>query len=55
MWKYFYSKGTHTWIDILDDLTDNYNHSKHRTIMMKPAAVNKSNKDQVWITLYGYI
>ncbi len=55
MWKYFYSKGPHTWIDVLDDLTDNYNHSKHRTIMMKPADVNKSNKDQVWITLYGYI
>ncbi len=54
MWKYFYSKGTHTWIDILDDLTDNYNHSKHRTIMMKPADVNKSNEDRVWITLYGY-
>ena len=55
MWKYFYSKGTHTWIDILNDLTDNYNHSKHRTIMMKPADVNQSNKDQVWVTLYGYI
>ncbi len=55
MWKYLYSKGTHTWIDVLDDLTDNYNHSKHRTIMMKPADVNKSNKDQVWITLYGHI
>ena len=39
MWKYFYSTGTHTWIDVLDDLTDNYNHSKHRTIMMKPADV----------------
>ena len=55
MWKYFYSKGTYTWVDILDDLTDNYNHSKHRTIMMKPADVNKSNKHQVWITLYGYV
>ena len=42
MWKYFYSKETHTWIDVL-------------TIMMKPADVNKSNRDQVWITLYGYI
>ena len=55
MWKYFYSKGTYTWVDILDNLTDNYNHSKHRTIMMKPADVNKSNKDKVWITLYGYV
>ncbi len=55
MWKYFYSKGTHAWIDVLDDLTDNYNHSKHRTIMMRPADVNQSNKDQVWVTLYGYV
>ena len=55
MWKYFYSEGTHKWIDVLDDLTRNYNHTKHRTIMMKPADVNKSNKDQVWVTLYGYV
>ncbi len=50
MWKYFYSKGTHKWIDVLDDLTRNYNHTKHRTIMMKPADVNKSNQDKVWVT-----
>ncbi len=55
MWKCFYSKGTHKWIDTLDDLTSNYNHTKHRTIMMRPADVNKSNKDQVWVTLYGHI
>ncbi len=55
MWKYFYSKGTYKWMDVLDDLTRNYNHTKHRTIMMKPADINRSNKDQVWRTLYGYI
>ncbi len=55
MWNYFYSKGIHKWIDVLDDLTHNYNHTKHMTIMMKPVDVNKSNKDQVWITLYGYV
>ena len=55
MWKYFYSKGTYKWIDVLDDLTRNYNHTKHRTIMMKPADVNRSNEDQVWITLYGHV
>ena len=54
MCKYFYSKGTYKWIDILDELTNNYNHTKHSSILMKPADVNKSNKDQVWITLYGY-
>ncbi len=55
MWKYFYNKGTYKWIDVLGDLTRNYNHTKHRTIMMKPADMNRSNKNQVWITLYGYV
>ena len=54
MWKYFYSKGTYNWIDILDKLVNNYNHNKHSSILMKPADVNFSNQNQVWITLYGY-
>ena len=54
MWKYFYSKGTYNWIDILSKLVNNYNQTKHSSILMRPADVNKSNKDQVWITLYGY-
>ena len=54
MWKYFYRKGTYNWVDILDELTNNYNHTKHSSILMRPADVSKSNKDQVWITLYGY-
>ena len=40
---------------MLEDLTRNYNHTKHRTIMIKPTDVNRSNKNQVWITLYGHI
>ena len=54
MWKYFYNKKTYNWIYILSKLVDNYNHTKPSSILMKPADVNKSNKDQVWITLYGY-
>ncbi|CAB4035869.1 Hypothetical predicted protein, partial [Paramuricea clavata] len=46
MWKYFYSKGTYNWVDALDELTNNYNHTKHSSILMRPADVNKSNKDQ---------
>ena len=30
MWKYFYSKGTYNWIDILDGLTNNYNNETCR-------------------------
>ena len=53
MWKYFYSKGTNNWVDVLDDLVINYNNTKHSSILMKPADVNKTNKDQVWTTLFG--
>ena len=55
MWKYFYSKGTYKWIDILDELVYNYNNTKHSVILMKPKDVNKKNEDEVWTTLYGHI
>ena len=53
MWKYFYSKGTYDWVDVLDELTDNYNNTKHSSILMKPADVNNTNENLVWVTLYG--
>ena len=53
MWKYFYSKGTNNCVDVLEDLATNYNNTKHSSILMKPADVNKTNKDQVWTTLFG--
>ena len=53
MWKYFYSKGTYAWIDVLDELVENYNNTKHSSTLMKPADVNKSNNDALWVTLYG--
>ena len=54
MWKYFYSKGTYDWVDVLDDLVTNYNNTRHSSILMKPTDVNKTNEDQVWVTLYGH-
>ena len=53
MWKYFYSKGTYTWLIYLMILRIII--ITPSTEPMKPADVNKSNKDQVWITLYGYV
>ena len=55
MWKYFYSKGTYKWIDVLDQLLYKHNNTKHSTILMKPKDVNKKNEDQVWTTLYGHL
>ena len=54
MWKYFYAKGTYKWIDVLDQLVDNYNNIKHSTILMKPKEVNKKNEAEVWTTLFGH-
>ena len=53
MWKYFYSKRTYNWVDVLDKLVENYSDTKHGTIHMKPKDVNKTNENKVWITLYG--
>ena len=53
MWKYFYARGTYNWVDALDGLTENYNNTKHRSILMKPKDVNKINKNLVWVTLYS--
>ncbi|CAB3977330.1 integrase core domain-containing [Paramuricea clavata] len=58
MWKYFTESGftekEKKWIDVLPNLVNSYNHSKHRTIGMKPAYVNEENKDEVWTRIYGY-
>ncbi|CAB3980447.1 uncharacterized transposon-derived [Paramuricea clavata] len=58
MWKYFTEQGftekSMRWIDVLDNFIASYNHSKHRTIGMKPADVNETSKDKVWTKLYGY-
>ncbi|CAB4008997.1 integrase core domain-containing [Paramuricea clavata] len=58
MWKYFteqqFTTKSKKWIDVLHNFVASYNHSKHRTIDMKPADVNETNKDKVWTKLYGY-
>lgn len=53
MWKYFTSRNTYKWLEVLPKLVHAYNHSKHRTIKMKPADVNKENAILVWERLYG--
>ena len=41
MWKYFSQQQHHQWIDVLDDLVHNYNNTKHSTILVRPADVDK--------------
>jgi hypothetical protein len=54
MWRYFSEVGTNKWIDVIDELVDNYNNSYHRSIKMKPVDASKDiNEDIVRKNLYG--
>ena len=53
MWRYFTAKKTMRYLGMLPDLVYSYNHSRHRSIKMKPSFVNSENEDDVFHTLYG--
>lgn len=53
MWKYFTANDTRKWIDVLDPLVYNYNHSYHRSIQMTPVeASDEDNEGQVYRNLF---
>ena len=54
MFKYFSANNTRKYINILDEMVNNYNNTKHSSIKMAPVeASNKKNKYRVWLTLNG--
>ncbi|CAB4042433.1 uncharacterized transposon-derived, partial [Paramuricea clavata] len=53
MWKYFTAKNTLKYVDILQKLVKSYNHSRHRSIGMRPVDVNEDNESIVWQKRYG--
>lgn len=53
MWKEFSFRGSYKWVDILQSLVDDYNHTKHRTIKMKPIDVVPSNEQHLLNTVYS--
>ena len=53
MWKYFTDNNTYTYIDILPDLVNDYNNTRHSSIKMTPVeASKKKNELTVWRNLY---
>lgn len=52
MWKRFSFQGSYKWLNILSDLTRNYNNTKHRTIKMRPEDVNRENEKHLLDTVY---
>ena len=54
MFKYFSANSTRKYIDILDEMVNNYNNTKHSSIKMTPVeASDKKNKNRVWMNLNG--
>jgi len=54
MFKYFSANSTRRYIDILDELVEQYNNTKHSSIGMTPKkASKKENETKVWRNLYG--
>ena len=53
--KYFYQYKTKRWIDVLDQFTENYNQTPHRSIGMAPASVNETNRAKVFKQMFPHI
>ena len=53
MWKYFTHRETLTYVDVLPDIVESYNHAVHRTIGIPPAEVTWANQTMVSKRLYG--
>ena len=48
LWRYFTHVGNYKWLDVLPDLVNSYNASRHRSIGIAPNEVNKTNEFQLW-------
>ena len=56
MFKYFTTNSTNVYIDVIDELVEQYNHTKHSSIKMLPVeASKKENEVVVWRNLYPHI
>ncbi|WAR21875.1 YMD3-like protein [Mya arenaria] len=50
--RYFSYKETSTFLPVLQDTADNYNHTYHRTIGMRPVDVTDNNLEEVRLATY---
>ncbi|KAJ8914355.1 hypothetical protein NQ315_011343 [Exocentrus adspersus] len=55
LYKYFSLHGTYKWLDVLPEITDNYNESRHSTTGYKPVNVTKSKEELILKTIYTHI
>ena len=53
IWTYLSDRCTVRWVDVIQDLVDAYNNSRHRSIGMAPADVEKKDENRLWVRLFG--
>lgn len=53
MYRYFTASNSLKYIDVLQPLVNQYNHTYHRAIGTKPDQVTHENSKEVWDRLYG--
>ena len=54
MFKYFSANSTRKYINVLDEMVNDYNSTRHSSIKMTPvAASDKKNESVVWMNLNG--
>jgi len=54
MFKYFSANSTRKYIDVLDEMVNNYNNTRHSSIKMTPVEASlKKNEITVWRNLYS--
>ncbi|XP_065674016.1 uncharacterized protein LOC136090965 [Hydra vulgaris] len=54
MFKYFSANSTRKYIDVLNEMVNKYNNTKHSSIKMTPVkASDEKNKNIVWLNLNG--
>ena len=53
MYRYFTASNSLKYVDILQSLVTQYNHTHHRTIGTKPVQVTHDNSQEVWYRVYG--
>ncbi len=55
MYKYFTSKGTRKWYDVIDDIISAYNNSEHRSIKMTPIEALSTDSKILYKNVYSKI
>ena len=53
MFKYFSANNTREYIDVLDEMVNNYNETVNSSTKMTPIEAGKQKNEKVWLNLYS--